>query len=83
MEGHIDGKWDMPAHGGSGPLYVEAVLHLDKDLADLERLKEPKEPPVRQLRYQSREVSYLAVDASGKGFGSAMWRENMVECKSG
>ena len=42
-----------------------------------------KETPVRHIRYRAREVDYLMDDASGKEFGSALWREDMTEFESG
>ena len=46
LVGHSDGKWDMTSQGESEPLYVEAVLWLDKYLEYLERLTDSKETPV-------------------------------------
>ena len=50
LEGLTDGKWDMPEKGDTGPLYVEAVPRLDKELVTLDRFTESKKPPVRLLR---------------------------------
>ena len=79
LEGHADGKWYMPEQGNTGPLYVEVVPRLYKDLADFERLKESKYPPVQHLKAWSREVAYLMGDASEKVFDYDIWREDMVE----
>ena len=58
----------MMEQGDTDLLYVEAATWLDKDLADFERLKSSKYPPVRHLRSIAQAVVYLMGDASGKGF---------------
>ena len=42
-----------------------------------------KDPPVQHLMSRYQEVAYLMGDLSGNGFGSLLWREDVVECDSG
>ena len=62
---------------------MELVPWLDKELESLERLTAPKEPQMRHIRARELSVAYLMGDASRKEFGSALWREGTMECKSG
>ena len=68
----------MLAQGDTYPLYMEVLPRLDKDLADLERLKESKDPPLWHIRARARAVTYLMGETIGKRFGSAIWREEMM-----
>ena len=66
-----------------GPLYVEALLCLDKELSALERLTALKKPLVRYLRDRAWVVAYLIGYTSGKGFWYALLSEDIMGCESG
>ena len=57
---------------------MEVVPRLDKDFSNLERSAASNDPPVWHLRDRSQAVSYLIFDASGKGFGSTLWRYDII-----
>ena len=69
----------MTMQGDICQLYVEAVMRLYIDLADLERLTESKESTVRLIRARSWAVAYMMGKVSRKGFGSTIWREGIME----
>jgi hypothetical protein len=66
------------------PEFVNAVPRLKRDVSALERLFASATPAVTQLRPNGTLCGYyLMGDASGKGFGSALWGQDKIFWESG
>ena len=66
------------------PEYVRAVPRFKRDVAALETLFAADTPAVSRLRPNgSLGGYYLVGDASGKGFGSALWGQDNIHWESG
>ena len=66
------------------PPLVAAVPRFEFDLEALVELTEPEVAPVVPLRAaRSAVAKYLTGDASGQGFGSALWIDGQIEYESG
>jgi hypothetical protein len=66
------------------PEFFMAVMQLKSDAEALEALFAPTNPAVSRLRPNGSLCGYYLVgDASGKGFGSALWGQNDIHWESG
>ncbi len=73
-----------PAEDPVAPATASAVPRFRQDLEALVELSEPEVAPVVALRAtRSAVAKYLTGDASGQGFGSALWIEGQIEYESG
>jgi hypothetical protein len=70
--------------GATTPDYVTPVPRFRRDIAALDKLFEADRPAVSTLRAKgSLSGYYLVGDASGKGFGSALWGQDKIYWESG
>jgi hypothetical protein len=66
------------------PEFVKAVPRFRRDVEALDALFAPASPALSRLRPKGSLCGYYLVgDASGKGFGSALWGQNNIHWESG
>lgn len=79
-----EGKIPVIDDGKDAPSHVKAVPRMKDDLEALERLTSMPAPPTQPLRAEKHGSAwYMVGDASGKGFGSALFVDNVLEYETG
>lgn len=75
---------EVTGGNSQAPDLVSPVPRLHRDVDALRKLFSPPTPSVSLLRAEgSMSAAYLMGDASGKGFGSALWDNEIVEVEAG